>query len=84
MLGILLVTAAFALILLPFSLVSQAPNGWKTPYIPAMVATGVVVLGLFYLWEAFFAPVTFLPWKYLKEPTILGSCLLYAIMFTST
>ncbi|KAI9896346.1 hypothetical protein N3K66_008518 [Trichothecium roseum] len=84
LLGILLVTAAFALILLPFSLVSQAPNGWKTPYIPAMVATGVVVLGLFYLWEAFFAPVTFLPWKYLKEPTILGSCLLYAVMFTST
>ena len=83
-LGIILITATFALILLPFSIASYAPNGWSTPYIIAMEVTGVVCGVLFYFWEAKWAPVQFLPWKYLKEPTILGSCALYGIMFMST
>lgn len=49
-----------------------------------MEVIGVVCLPLFYLWERYLAPVQFLPWKYLKEPTIIGSCVLYAVMFAST
>ncbi|PGH09701.1 hypothetical protein AJ80_07654 [Polytolypa hystricis UAMH7299] len=81
--AVILITATFALILLPFNLVAYAPNGWKTGYIIAMEVVGVVCLGLFYGWEKNIAPVKFLPWKYLKEPTIIGSCLLYAVMFCS-
>ncbi|KAH7324234.1 siderochrome-iron transporter MirB [Stachybotrys elegans] len=83
-LGLILVTAAFALFLLPFSIVSRAPNGWSTPYIIAMIVTGLVIFPIFYLWEAKYAPVQFMPWRYLKDPTILGSCSLYGIMFLST
>jgi MFS family permease len=84
LLGILLITAGFVLFLLPFNISAYAPNGWKTPYIIAMIIVGLVCGGLFYVWEKYFAPVKFIPWQYLKEPTIVGSCLLYATMFMST
>ncbi|KAL4949784.1 major facilitator superfamily domain-containing protein [Aspergillus filifer] len=82
--GILLITAALALLLLPFSLVSYAPNGWETGYIIAMLVLSVIFFPSFYLYEAFVAPVQFLPFKYLKQGTIIGSALLYGLMFLST
>lgn len=83
MIGIILITAAFSLILLPFNIAAYAPKGWASGYIIAMIVLGVVLLPAFYVWERYFSPVQFLPWKYLKEPTIIGSCLLYCIMFMS-
>lgn len=80
----MLITAAFALILLPLSIAIYAPNGWASAYIIAMEVVGVVCLGIFAMWEYRFAPVQFLSWKYLKEPTIIGSCVLYGVMFAST
>lgn len=74
---------AFCLFLLPFTLVAYAPNGWKTGYIIAMIVLGILLFPVFVLWEAKFAPVQFLPWKYLKNRTIVGSCLLYGVMFVS-
>ncbi|KAH5452991.1 hypothetical protein HBI31_238770 [Parastagonospora nodorum] len=81
--GIILIMAAFCLFLLPFTLVSYAPQGWKTPYILAMIVLGLLLFPVFIFWEAKFTPVPFLQWKYLKEPTIIGSCALYGIMFIS-
>lgn len=74
---------AFCLFLLPFTLKAYAPNGWKTPYIIAMVVLGVLLFPAFAIWEKYYAPVQFLPWKYLKQGTIIGSCLLYGAMFLS-
>jgi MFS family permease len=82
-LAILLINATFILILLPFSIAAYAPKGWASGYIIAMEVLGVVCGVLFYIWECKFAPVQFLPWKFLKDRTIIGSCLLYAIMFVS-
>lgn len=82
--GILLIIAALSCLLLPYSLASYAPNYWSTPYIIAIEVLGVVLFPVFYLWEAKFAPVQFLPFKYLKQGTIIGSCLLYGVMFLST
>ncbi|KAF7558165.1 hypothetical protein G7Z17_g102 [Cylindrodendrum hubeiense] len=81
--GIILVTAVFSLILLPFSIATYAPNGWASGYIIAMEVLGLLCVPTFYIWESRFARVQFLPWKYLKEPTIVGSCLLYGVMFAS-
>jgi MFS family permease len=75
--------ASFCLFLLPFSLVAYAPNGWETGYIIAMIVLGILLMPVFYIWEAKFAPTQFLPWKYLSNPTIIGSCLLYGVMFLS-
>ncbi|KAJ5129170.1 Major facilitator superfamily domain general substrate transporter [Penicillium bovifimosum] len=81
--GIILITAAFSLILLPFSIASYGPKGWATGYIIAMEVLGVACIPVFYIWERYYSPVQFLPWRYLKEPTIIGSCLLYGVMFIS-
>lgn len=82
-LGILLLMFAFCLFVLPFSLVSYAPNGWKTGYIIAMVVLGILLFPVFYVWEKYYAPVQFMPWEYLKDRTIMGACLLYGVMFIS-
>ncbi|KAI1050812.1 hypothetical protein LB507_009291 [Fusarium sp. FIESC RH6] len=82
--GILLLCGCISCLLLPYSLAAYAPKSWKTPYIIALEVLGVVLIPIFYFWEAKIAPVQFLPFKYLKEPTIIGSCLLNAVMFLST
>ncbi|KAF3038217.1 hypothetical protein E8E11_005802 [Didymella keratinophila] len=81
--GIILIMAAFLLFTLPFTLVAYAPLGWKTPYIIAMIVLGILLFPTFALYERYLAPVPFLPWKYLHERTILGSCILYGVMFLS-
>ncbi|KAJ4300848.1 hypothetical protein N0V90_002936 [Kalmusia sp. IMI 367209] len=81
--GILLLMFAFCLFMLPFTLVNYAPNGWKTGYIIAMIVLGILLFPTFVVYERYLAPVQFLPWKYLKEPTIIGSCVLYGVMFLS-
>ncbi|KAI1076898.1 MFS general substrate transporter [Whalleya microplaca] len=81
--GMFLITFGFALLLLPFSLAKYAPSGWKTGYIIAMIVLGVVLLTAFGIWERFFAPVAFFPYKFLQNRTILGACVLYGAMFAS-
>ena len=82
--GIILITASYALILLPFSIAQYAPNGWASAYIIVMEVIGVVCGVLFVVWEYKFSPAQFLPWHYLKDRSIIGSCLLYGIMFMSS
>ncbi|KAL5348579.1 hypothetical protein ACLOAV_005996 [Pseudogymnoascus australis] len=83
-LGILLVCGAVILTTIPFSLVYYAPQGWKTPYIIAMLVLGVLLYPAFWFYEFKLAPKQFLDFKYLKNGTILGSCFLYGVMFLST
>lgn len=73
----------WSLLLLPFSLVTYAPNGWQTGYIIAMIVLGLVLLAGFVIWECYFAKVTYFPFRYLTNRTILGACLLYGFMFLS-
>jgi hypothetical protein len=48
-----------------------------------MIVLGVFLLALFVVWEKYFATVQYFPFRYLKDRTILGACLLYGIMFIS-
>ncbi|KAL3424961.1 Siderophore iron transporter mirB 2 [Phlyctema vagabunda] len=81
--GMLLTTFGWSLLLLPFNLANTAPNGWATGYIIAMIILGVLLLVGFVIWEKYFAPVAYFPFRFLTDRTILGACLLYGIMFTS-
>ncbi|OBT96236.1 hypothetical protein VE01_05816 [Pseudogymnoascus verrucosus] len=83
-LGILLICGAVILTTIPFSLIYYAPQGWKTPYIIAMLVLGVLLYPAFWLYEVTLAPKQFLDFRYLKNGTILGSCFLYGVMFLST
>ncbi|PVH77133.1 putative transporter [Cadophora sp. DSE1049] len=82
-LGLLLCTAAFSLILLPFSLANGQSKGWASGTVISMLVVGTVSMIAFVLWERFFAPVQFFPFKYLMNRTIIGSSLLYGFMFAS-
>ena len=76
MLGCFLLAAGLVIFLLPFSLADAAPNSWKSGYIIAMIVLGIVLLGLFAASQRFISPKPFLPYRFLKDRTILGSCLL--------
>ncbi|KFZ11365.1 hypothetical protein V502_07586 [Pseudogymnoascus sp. VKM F-4520 (FW-2644)] len=83
-LGIILICGAVILTTIPFSLSYYAPQGWKTPYIIAMLVLGVLLYPTFWFYEVKLAPKQFLDFRYLKNGTILGSCFLYGVMFLST
>lgn len=69
--GLFLLALAFALILLPFSLVSDAAGGWTNASMIAMITCGFAILLLFIAWEVFFAPFPILNRRVWKNKTFL-------------
>ncbi|KAI1653979.1 MFS general substrate transporter [Daldinia decipiens] len=82
--GAILVSAGFTLILLPFSLVSSASHSWQSASVIVMIVMGVVSLATFAVWERFFARVKFFPFDFLKDRTFLGAVLSYFMVFLTT
>ncbi|KAL4990793.1 siderophore iron transporter mirB [Aspergillus falconensis] len=76
--GVILLAGGLTVFLLPFTLASRAPNGWKTDYIIAMIVTGFVVMVLFVVYQAYWAPQPFLKYEFLTDRTVLGACLIDA------
>ncbi|KAL4804741.1 siderophore iron transporter mirB [Aspergillus unguis] len=76
--GVILLAGGLVVFLLPFTLASSAPNGWKTDYIIAMIVTGFVTIVLFALYQAYLAPHPFLKYEFLTDRTVLGACLIDA------
>ncbi|TDZ67615.1 MFS siderochrome iron transporter 1 [Colletotrichum trifolii] len=81
--GLLLVSAGWSMLLLPFSLTSYTSHSWTSPTIICLIVFGVVGLAAFAVWEKWFAKVCLFPYKFLKDRTVLGACLVYGIMFIS-
>jgi MFS family permease len=77
--GLVLLSAGVSLFLLPFSLYL----GWASPLIIGLVVGGFVLIVAFVLWEAFGAPVTFIPYSLLRDRTVLGACILSFTLFFS-
>lgn len=76
--GVVLFSGGLTVFLLPFTLAYEAPNGWATGYIIAMIVVGFVVLILFGLFEYFLAPIPMMRSRLLINRTVLGACLLDA------
>ncbi|KAK3117031.1 MFS siderochrome iron transporter 1 [Teratosphaeriaceae sp. CCFEE 6253] len=83
LLGLLLLCAGLALFLLPFSLYSYQPLGWRSPMILSMLVLGVALLVGFGLYEKYLAPTTFIPFTLLTDRTVLGAYILAAVFFLS-
>ncbi|KAF2205080.1 hypothetical protein GQ43DRAFT_453320 [Delitschia confertaspora ATCC 74209] len=81
--GIFLLAIGLALFLLPFSLYSYQGDGWKSSMIICMLVFGVVFLIVFALYEKFIAPKTFIPFDLLVDRTVMGACVLAAVLFVS-
>ncbi|KAI5864843.1 putative transporter [Durotheca rogersii] len=74
--GVFLFAGGLTVFLLPFTLATSAPNGWRTGYIIGMIITGFIVLVLFALYEVYVAPAPFLKNKFLLDRTVIGACLI--------
>ncbi|KAI0402974.1 major facilitator superfamily domain-containing protein [Xylaria palmicola] len=72
--GVVLFSTGLVVFLLPFDIASEAPHGWGTGYIIAMIVVGVVVLAIFGLYEAFIAPVPMFNLELLSDRTVIGAC----------
>ncbi|OTB03472.1 hypothetical protein M426DRAFT_321832 [Hypoxylon sp. CI-4A] len=78
---LIMVSGGFALFLLPFNIYSYQYYGWKDPLVICLIIFGGLLLIGAIVWERFFAPVKFMPWELLKDRTVLGACVLSAVLF---
>ena len=74
--GLLLICAAFSLILIPITLAATAKGGWHNASIIAMVVVGCLCLFVFPFWEGSskLAPKPFLSLQLLTNRTLLAGC----------
>ncbi|KAE8392532.1 putative siderochrome-iron transporter [Aspergillus alliaceus] len=78
--GGLLLMAAFILLLLPFSLTTYGRAEYKSATFIAMLVIGFFTFFVFVAWERFFAHKQFIRYDLLKQRTVLGACLLSAVL----
>ncbi|KAI0517343.1 major facilitator superfamily domain-containing protein [Xylaria bambusicola] len=76
--GVVLFSTGLVVFLLPFDIASEAPYGWGTAYIIAMLVTGLVIIVIFVLYEALLAPTPMLNFQLLSNRTVIGACLIDA------
>ncbi|KAK1145222.1 hypothetical protein N8T08_004375 [Aspergillus melleus] len=82
-LGLLLLVAGIALFLLSFNLYTKQADGWRSPLIICFVTIGGLLIIAFALYERFWAPVTFIPWKLMKNPTVFFTYTMAASIYTA-
>lgn len=74
--GLLLLSAAFSLILIPCTLAQRAKGGWNNGSMIAMVVVGCICLVVFPFWESSrrLAPRPFLSLRLFKNRTVVAGC----------
>lgn len=82
--GTMLLTAAFALILLPLTIASKTPKGWASPSIISMFVLGVLCLVAFPFWESKkkLSPRPLVPLHLLKSRTFCCGCAIGFLYFS--
>ena len=82
--GTIILSAAFALILLPLTIASKTPNGWKSPSIVTMLVLGVSCLVAFPIWESnkTLSPRPLVPLHLLKSRTFCAGCAIGFLYFS--
>ncbi|KAM0155394.1 hypothetical protein ACHAPC_005108 [Botrytis cinerea] len=82
--GMILLSAAFALILIPLTIASKASKGWASPDIIAMIVLGVICFISFPVWESVktLAPHPLVPLGLLKSRTFCAGCGIGFFYFT--
>ncbi|PWY92915.1 siderochrome-iron transporter [Aspergillus heteromorphus CBS 117.55] len=83
MFGLILLSTAVTLILVPLTLASSAKNGWKNGSIVAMIVVGILCLFALPAWESSkkLAPKPLLSLHLLKQRTALAGCTLAFFYF---
>lgn len=79
----ILLIAGWTLLLLPLSLATSQASKWKSAPIIAMFVIGFCCIVAFAIHERFFARKPFLPFHFLTDRTVIGSCLTAGTLFIS-
>ncbi|KAF7554330.1 hypothetical protein G7Z17_g2945 [Cylindrodendrum hubeiense] len=81
-LGALLLVIGLGLALIPLSLTgSKNSDRWDQGSYIAMLVIGVLVIGVFFFWDAKYAQVPFMPFRMIKERTVIAACILSMLDF---
>jgi MFS family permease len=80
--GILLIATGLSLFLLSFSLYSYQAEQWKSPLIICFLVFGIILMAAFSFWEAKVAPVTFIPWRLMKDRTVIFTFAMVAAIYS--
>jgi hypothetical protein len=75
---VFLLAAGLVIFLLPFSLADSTAESWRRASTVSMLVIGFLLLIAFAIFERFFAPKPFIPYRLLVSRTILGACILDA------
>ncbi|OGE52780.1 hypothetical protein PENARI_c009G11348 [Penicillium arizonense] len=81
--GALLLMIAWVLFLLPFSLAQYGRSQYSSASFIALIVIGFCMFFVFAAWEKWCARTHFIRYELIKRPTILGACLLAAVLFFS-
>ncbi|OJJ42905.1 hypothetical protein ASPZODRAFT_146476 [Penicilliopsis zonata CBS 506.65] len=81
--GAAILMAAFILFLLPFSMAQYGRTEYHKPAFIAQVVVGFCLFFVFAAWEKWCARVHFIPYRLLRNRTVLGACLLAAAVYFS-
>jgi hypothetical protein len=72
--GLILIIAGFALVLLPLALQSYQYNGWGSATVISMLVIGGLSVAAFIVYEKYFARKSFIPFYLLKDKSVIGAC----------
>ncbi|OAP60323.1 MFS transporter, SIT family, siderophore-iron:H+ symporter [Fonsecaea erecta] len=81
--GLLILATGLALFLLAFNIYSYQPDTWRSPLIICFLIFGGLLVIAFAVWEAKFAPITFVPWELLKNRTVIFTYTMAASLYTA-
>lgn len=82
--GLIILGAAFALILLPFTLAEEADGGWANGGIIAMIVIGFLLLIAFAVFEVYFAVKPLMTKRILKNRTFIAAVFIYTFNQTAS
>ncbi|KAF2020888.1 MFS general substrate transporter [Aaosphaeria arxii CBS 175.79] len=81
--GLLILSTGLSLLILPLSIYSYQPDGWRSALVICFFLFGGLLVIAFALYEAYLAPSSFLPWTLMKHPTVLWTNIMAASLYTS-
>ncbi|WBW72074.1 plasma membrane siderophore-iron transmembrane transporter Str1 [Schizosaccharomyces osmophilus] len=79
--GLILLTAGFSLLLLPISLASYNGDKWRDAKYIVMIVVGGVCIIAFVLYEIYVASFPAIPFDLMREPTIAAACAVSALFY---
>ncbi|KAI8680677.1 MFS domain-containing protein [Fusarium sp. Ph1] len=81
-LGAVLLVVGLGLTLIPLSLTgAKRSDRWDQGGYIAMLVIGVVIVAVFFVWDAKFAKEPFVPFRMIKERTVIAACILSMLDF---